>query len=87
MKFSKKKLISLFLISSVVMMSMSSSEDSPDGKAGHNGSPGEQTCAKSTCHTSYTLNSGPGSVSITAPGMTNWQYVPGQTYTINVTVA
>jgi hypothetical protein len=88
MKFSKKELISSLLISSVILMSMSSSyNEDPDGKAGHNGSPGEQTCAKSTCHTSFTVNSGPGSVSISAPGMTNWQYVPGQTYTINVTVS
>ncbi|MFM9985833.1 MAG: choice-of-anchor V domain-containing protein, partial [Flavobacteriales bacterium] len=70
------------------LMSMASySEDNDDGRAGHNGSPGEMTCAKSTCHTSFTLNSGPGSVSINAVGMTNWHYVPGQTYTIEVTVA
>lgn len=70
-------------------MSMSSGhyEESDDGKAGHNGSPGELTCAKSTCHTTYTLNSGPGSVSISAPGMANWQYTPGQSYSISVTIA
>lgn len=88
MKLSRKTNFSMLLIASVVLMSMSSNyEDDPDGKAGHNGSPGEQTCAKSSCHDSFTVNSGIGSVSITAPGMTNWQYVPGQTYTINVTVA
>lgn len=78
----------MMLITSVVLMSMSSSyDDDVDGKAGHNGSPGEQTCAKSNCHDAFTVNSGIGSVSISAPAMTNWQYVPGQSYTINVTVA
>lgn len=63
------------------------SEENDDGKAGHNGSPGEQTCAKSSCHDTFALNSGPGDIEIDVPGMTNWQYVPGQTYTINVTVS
>ncbi len=85
----KKNLVAFLLITSVILMSMSSGhyEESDDGKAGHNGSPGELTCAKSTCHTTYTLNSGPGSVSISAPGMTNWQYTPGQSYSISVTIA
>jgi hypothetical protein len=84
----KKFFTYLILALSIGLMSMASySEDNDDGRAGHNGSPGEMTCAKSTCHTSFTLNSGPGSVSINAVGMTNWQYVPGQTYTIQVTVA
>lgn len=62
-------------------------EENSNGKSGHNGSPGEQTCAKSGCHDSFAVNSGPGEVQIDVPGMTNWQYVPGQTYTINVTVS
>lgn len=87
----KKNLIAILLLSSVFLMSMTSTvshyDDDEDGKAGHNGSPGEQTCAKSNCHNTYTLNSGTGSVNISVAGMTNWQYVPGQTYNVSVTVA
>lgn len=56
-----------------------------DGKAGRTGSPGEQDCTG--CHTSFSVNSGPGSITISSPNLTNWQYVPGQTYQIDVTVA
>lgn len=58
------------------------------GKAGSNGSPGEGTCASGSCHNSFALNSGPGSVSIAIEGLTGGNlYVPGQTYVVNVTVA
>lgn len=56
-----------------------------DGKAGRTGSPGEFDCTG--CHTSFAVNSGPGSITISSPNLTNWQYVPGQTYQIDVTVA
>lgn len=46
---------------------------------GHTGAPGELTCATTGCHTD-TTNSGPGQLSIQAPG----DYEPGQTYTITV---
>lgn len=55
-----------------------------DGKAGKTGSPGENDCTG--CHTSFTVNSGPGSISISSPNLTNWQYVPGQVYQVDVTV-
>lgn len=55
-----------------------------NGKAGYTGSPSELTCID--CHSSYgTSNSGPGTIYLTST-MNNWQYVPGQTYTINVVV-
>lgn len=58
------------------------------GKAGSNGSPGEGTCASGSCHNSFTLDSGPGDVSIVVEGLTNGTfYVPGQTYTVNLTVS
>lgn len=60
--------------------------ENPDGKAGVNGSPGEQTCAKSNCHNSFSLNSGNGSVTISSNDLINWNYTPGQTYNISVTV-
>lgn len=53
------------------------------GRAGNTGSPGSQNCTQ--CHTG-TVNTGPGSVTITS-NIPGWQYSAGQTYTINVTVS
>lgn len=58
--------------------------DSDNGKAGATGSPGENNCRN--CHSTYALNSSLGSIAISST-MTNWEYVPGQTYQISVTVA
>ncbi|MBL0049027.1 MAG: T9SS type A sorting domain-containing protein [Bacteroidetes bacterium] len=58
---------------------------SDNGKAGKTGSPGETSCTN--CHNSYAVNSGGGSITISSSNMTNWQYIPGQVYHINVTVA
>lgn len=57
---------------------------SDNGKAGYTGSPAESKC--NNCHDSFALNSGGGSVTLTS-NLNNWQYVPGQTYTINMNVA
>lgn len=56
-----------------------------NGKAGRTGAPGEFDCTG--CHTSNIVNTGGGSVTISSPNLTNWQYVPGQVYQIDVTVA
>jgi hypothetical protein len=55
-----------------------------NGIAGRTNSPGESNCTG--CHNSYGLNTGGGSVSISCPTMTNWEYVAGQTYQINLTI-
>ncbi|MBL7923695.1 MAG: T9SS type A sorting domain-containing protein [Bacteroidia bacterium] len=69
----------------LVIIVMTSSILSDNGKAGKTGSPGELTCID--CHSDFTPNTAGGSISISNTGMTNWQYSPGQTYTITVTVA
>lgn len=56
-----------------------------DGKAARTGAPGEFDCTG--CHTSFPVNTGGGSITISSPNLTNWQYVPGQVYQIDVTVA
>jgi hypothetical protein len=56
------------------------------GQAGRTGSPSESTC-NITCHTGFALNDGTGSITISSPDMPTWEYMPGDTYTINVTVA
>lgn len=83
-----KKIYSLFFLAGLALISFSfAAEDNDDGRAGHTGSPGEQTCAKSGCHAGSAVNGPNGSVSISAPDLVNGQYVPGQQYTINVTVS
>ncbi len=54
------------------------------GIAGRTGSPTETTCT--SCHSSYALNAGSGSIAITHNIPTSG-YVPGTTYAISVTVA
>ncbi len=74
-------------VSAIVFLSAYNMNDDPGGKSGATGSPSEGTCASSSCHGTYTLNSGPGSIEITSPDMVNWAYVPGESYTISVTVS
>ena len=74
----------IYLLPLVVLV-MTSSILSDNGKAGKTGSPSELTCRD--CHSDFAANSGGGSIAISNVGMTNWQYTPGQTYAITVTVA
>jgi hypothetical protein len=78
-----KKIYTAFFV--LLSISVMSDILDKDGKAGRTGSPGEADCTG--CHSSFTVNSGPGSITISSPNLTNWQYVPGQTYQIDVTVA
>ena len=56
-----------------------------NGIAGRTGSPGESNCR--SCHSDFALNSGGGSITIQSPGTPGFQYTPGQTYSMSVTVA
>lgn len=80
----KKLLLSITLLGGLVFFTSSTLSD--NGKAGKTNSPGETTCVNS-CHNSYALNAGPGSISISSPGMSSFVYTPGQTYDMTVTVA
>lgn len=68
-------------ILSVVPVLMYAYAGGPDPR--HTGAPGDQTCARSGCHTG-TVNPSGGSVSITAAGGTS--YVPGQRQRLTVTI-
>lgn len=85
MKIKKTKIaVSLSLVA-LAVSSLSFDVQDDNGKAGRTGSPGETTCTG--CHTGAVLNDGLGSVTITSPDFgTPWEYMPGDTYTINVTV-
>jgi len=77
----------LALVIAALTMSAGMNQESSDGRSGHNGSPGEQTCAKSNCHNTFSLNSGEGEVVISSNDLLNWSYQPGQTYQISLTVS
>lgn len=79
----KKTLLSFVFAFSCFIIFTSGVEDN-NGKAGRTGSPGEQTCVNG-CHSSFALNSGPGSVVLTS-NIPNNEYTPGQVYTMNLTV-
>ncbi|MEL6132784.1 MAG: choice-of-anchor V domain-containing protein [Bacteroidota bacterium] len=53
--------------------------------AGRSGAPGDQTC-QASCHSSFNLNSGPGSANITS-NIPAEGYVPGQTYELTFNVS
>lgn len=55
----------------------------PNGIAGYTGAPGEGTCT--SCH-SGAVNSGPGSVSISAVPDFSTGYTPGQDYVVSLTI-
>lgn len=81
----KLKLLPIgILILSVITLTAEMMSD--NGRAGYTGSPGETTCNTSSCHNSFVLNSGGGSVSATS-SMNNWTYDPLTNYTISIKVA
>ena len=63
----------------------SSEKMSDNGRAGKTGSPGELFCTE--CHNSFAINSGGGSISLQSPGTPTFEYTPGITYNMSVTVA
>lgn len=81
------KLYFLSFIGVLSFVTLTSTDLDDNGKAGATGSPGESTCNQSGCHTGVAVNSQSGAITFDIPGMTNWEYTPGQTYTVNVTIA
>ena len=78
----KARLMSIAIIA--IVMSTAFGILSDNGKAGYTGSPSELNC--DDCHSTFgSSNTGTGSIYVTS-SMNNWQYVPGQTYTVNVIV-
>jgi hypothetical protein len=82
-----KKTITIFIFLSLVIAALADMLHS-NGQAAAVGSPGETgSCNRSMCHNQFVLNSGGGSISITCPTMPGWEYTPGVTYSITITVA
>lgn len=79
---SKTRLLSIAIIAIVLSTAFGILSD--NGKAGYTGSHGELNC--DDCHNSFgNSNSGTGTIYVTST-MNNWQYIPGQTYTVNAIV-
>jgi len=62
-----------------------SEQFSDDGRAGYTGSPGETDCT--TCHSSFPVNTGGGTITFQNAGMPLNEYVAGQTYNMSITVS
>ena len=73
--------LTFFVISAIAFMAFSPMYD--NGIAGYTNSPNEANCTN--CHNG-SANTGSGSVIITS-NIPNWEYTPGTTYQITVTVA
>lgn len=78
--------LSATVLGLMAVMFFSSGMMDNNGQAGRTGSPGELTC-RDGCHNSFALNSGGGSITLGSTNMLNWEYVPGTTYHMTVTVA
>ena len=81
-----KKILLLTTVVVIALGAMSFGVLSPNGKAGYTNSPSEGNCTTSGCHSSYTVNTGAGSTVLSSTNMTNWEYTPGTTYHMILTV-
>ena len=79
-----KKKILVFALPTILLATLTAGVMSDNGIAGRTGSPSETTCTG--CHNSYAINTGAGSIELRT-GMTNNEYVPGQTYDMTFKVA
>ncbi|REJ84481.1 MAG: T9SS C-terminal target domain-containing protein [Bacteroidetes bacterium] len=80
-----KKIILSGITATILLLILTSSNLSDNGRAGATGSPGEVDCTN--CHNSFAINSGGGSINFSSGSMINFEYEPGQTYNLSVTVA
>jgi hypothetical protein len=84
-KMKKTVFTFLFLALTIALFAgLQNVSSSDDGRAGRTGAPGEGTCRD--CHDSYALNAGGGSIELSG-NMPNWEYNPGQTYSLSIKVA
>jgi hypothetical protein len=84
----KKKNLLIVLGAISIFIITTASTLSSGGKSGKADSPGEGNC--SSCHNNSPVNGGGGAIVITSsnlPSSPSWNYVPGQTYHMTVTVA
>ena len=87
---SMKKVVLLLTAIAATFIILTAGTNTDNGKAGYTNSPGEGNCTTSGCHTSFAVNTGGGSISISStnmPMMPTLMYDTGVTYHMTVTVA
>lgn len=80
-----KKIITLSLLAIAILGTFIQGLEHSNGMVGYTNSPGENNCR--SCHNSFALNSGGGSIASSSADMTSWVYTPGTTYNLTVTVS
>ena len=75
--------LTLSSLSLIVVVLLSSTMMTDNGRAGKTGSPGETTCID--CHGDFSANMAGGSIALA--GITGGTYTPGTTYNLSVTIA
>ncbi len=74
-----------FLALAIMLLSFEDGINSNGAPIGSTGAPTEHTCAKSTCHATYGVNSGSGEL-LLLPGDAANGYLPGHTYHLTVSL-
>lgn len=80
-----KKTVTLLFLAIAILGTFFQGLEHSNGMVGYTNSPGENNCR--SCHNSFALNSGGGSIASSSADMTSWVYTPGTTYNMTVTVS
>jgi len=80
-----KKTITLSFLAIAILGTFFQGIEHSNGMVGYTNSPSENNCR--SCHGSFSLNSGGGSIASSSADMTSWVYTPGTTYNMTVTVS
>ena len=80
-----KKIITLSIFAIAILGTFIQGLEHSNGMVGYTNSPSENNCR--SCHNSFALNSGGGSIASASADMTSWIYTPGTTYNMSVTVS
>lgn len=83
-----KKPLAVFAMLAValILLSFEQGVNSNGAPIASTGAPQEATCAKSTCHNTYPLNSGEGLLDLRIAGNAGSNYIPGATYRLTVSL-
>ncbi len=78
-------MITLSLLAIAILGTFIQGLEHSNGMVGYTNSPSENNCR--SCHNSFALNSGGGSIASASADMTSWIYTPGTTYNMSITVS
>jgi hypothetical protein len=83
-----KKYLFIWMLPMVILVATAGTNQINSNAAplGSTGAPGENTCAKSTCHIGSSINAGAAQLAVEINSLSN-QYTPHQTYDLTVSLA